>query len=337
MSDVKYSFGIDQFKNNKVDISKLDLEIRSSPIVISLAFLASSDYECDCWFKDYLSQGDLTTLSGLISEHDGVDDSVDDYIYHIQIMDEYRDRSGKLRVHQTSRKLGTMILWTGEGDNPDIPDSVGGGEKLAISYTAGSEEPLVRYIDLNCTDNETWIHEGYITWGSALLDSIDLKIVPRVTPTVSGVGTNFAIYDNYLIVPTYPGTGTVEIASDITTSTGGLVYMPLNDLGVRTPAFWDATWNPITKRFEDIQVVPYGNGKYNMFSTEISLSHIVRSMNLIGNGFIPLNSSDVDEIGNGMRLKFTTDVNKSVRDHDLLVACTLCLHRKKSVNNDAFI
>jgi len=261
----------------------------------------------------------------------------DDFKIHTSLLDEYRDRSGKLRVHQTSRKLGTMVLWTGEGDDPNIPDSVGGGEKLSLYYTIGSTEPLVKYIDFNCTSTESWIHEGYITWAGALLDTIDLKIVNRATDTVSGTGTNYNVYGDYLIIPAYPGTGTVQITSDITTSTGGLVYMPLNDLGVRTTAFWNATWNPSTCVFEDISAAPLGDGHYNMFSKEIDLSHIVRSMNLIESGFIALNSSDVDQIGHNMRLKFTTDINTSIRDHDLLVACTLCLHRSRSVNNSVFI
>ena len=74
-----------------------------------------------------------------------------------------------------------------------------------------------------------------------------------------------------------------------------------------------------------------------MFAIEMVLSQVIRSMNLIDRGFIAMNSSDVDELGNGMRLRFTADVNTSIRDHDLLVACTLCLHRSKSVANSAFI
>lgn len=255
----------------------------------------------------------------------------------VDILGEYRDRSGKLRVHQTSRKLGTMILWTGEGDNPNVPDSIGGGERLAINYVAGGSEPLVKYIDFNCTSTETWIHEGYITWYGALLDTLDLQIVNRVTSTASGIGTNYNLYGGYLVVPAVPGTGTLRVTSDITTSTGGLIYMPLNDLGVRTPSFWNADWNPSVKRFENITAAPNGDGEYNMFATELVLSQVIRSMNLIDRGFIAMSSSDVDELGNGMRLRFTADINTSIRDHDLLVACTLCLHRSRSVTNGVFV
>lgn len=345
MTDINYTYGIDQFLNNKVDISKLDKEIKNSDIVTALSYISASETECDCWFKAELIAKDLTTLSGVIAQHDGVSDGIDDTQYvvikgqesslNVDLLDEFRDRSGKLRVHQTSRKLGTMIIWTGEGDDPYIPDSIGGGERLALNYMAGDTEPLIKYIDFNCTSVESWIHEGYITWHGALLDTLDLQIVNRVTDTTSG--TNYNIYEDYLIVPAVPGTGTIDITSDITTSTGGLVYMPLNDLGVRTLSFWNATWNSSTQRFEDISAAPAGDGEYNMFAVEIVLSQIIRSMNLIESGFIAMNSSDVDEIGHGMRLRFSADINMSIRDHDLLVACTLCMHRSKSVANAVFI
>jgi len=347
MADVNYTYNLIDFLNGKVDISKLDMEIRASDITASLAFVSVTETHCTCWFRNTLGSKDLDTLAALVATHDGIEDEISDIQYvsikssdihlPIDLMGEYRDRSGKLRVHQTSRKLGTMILWTGEGDNPNVPDSIGGGERLAINYVAGGSEPLVKYIDFNCTSTETWIHEGYITWYGALLDTLDLQIVNRVTSTVSGTGTNYNLYGGYLIVPAVPGTGTLQVTSDITTSTGGLVYMPLNDIGVRTPSFWNADWNSSVKRFENITAAPSGDGEYNMFATELVLSQVIRSMNLIDRGFIAMNSSDVDELGNGMRLRFTADINTSIRDHDLLVACTLCLHRSRSVANSVFI
>ena len=160
MADIKYTYALTDFLNDKVDISKLDREIRESDITIALSFVSASEAVCDCWFRGDLSSKDLDTLAALVATHDGIEDEISDIQYvsikssdinlPIDLIDEYRDRSGKLRVHQTSRKLGTMILWTGEGDNPSVPDSIGGGERLAINYVAGSLEPLVKYIDFNC-------------------------------------------------------------------------------------------------------------------------------------------------------------------------------------------
>ena len=68
-----------------------------------------------------------------------------------------------------------------------------------------------------------------------------------------------------------------------------------------------------------------------MFSYEVVLAEFVRHFNLLSSGFTPLNSSDTDQMGNGMRLKMIATTNTSTGDHDWGVACTMCLHRAKSV------
>jgi hypothetical protein len=341
---IQYSFGIDQFLNDKVDLTKLDSEVRDSSITVSLDYINADDLVCDFYFRDELMSKDLTTLSGVVSIHDGEDDGVDDVQYvsikeaeiniPVDIMDEYRDRSGKLRVHQTSRKLGTMIMWLGEGDDPSDPTNIGGGESFSFAYITGQSDPLIKYIDFNMVENETWMHEGYITWKDAQLDRLDLQLVPRVTATTSG--TSYNIYGGYLIVPAVPGTGTIDLASDITQHDGGLVYMPPNDLGVRAPSFWNAEWDTTNKVFTNISPAPAGDGEYNLFSTEIILAQFVRKMHLLSSGFIALNSSDTDQLGHGMRLKMVADTNtETAEDHDWCVAVLLCLHRERSVVGSA--
>jgi hypothetical protein len=255
------------------------------------------------------------------------------YVTLHNVLSEHRDRSGKLRVHQTSRKFGTIIQWTGEGDDPTNPAVMGGGEKFAFDYRAGSAEPLTKYIDFNCVENETWMHEGYLTWKNAHLDRIDLKVVCRATGIdVVGTGGNYDLYGGYMIVPAIPGQGSVNITSDITTHSGGLIYMPLGDLGEEPTAFWNADWNTTTKRYENITPAPTGNGQYNMFPAEITFAHFVRGVPLLGDGFIALNSSDTDELGHGMRLKMTLDVNTDTADdHDVALACIMCMHRARVV------
>ena len=340
---IRYIYTVDQFLNNKVDISKLDKEIRLSDITIALDYVDYEEPECGCWFKASLLETDYATLSGVVSQHDGVPDNIDDVQYveirgtsnplPVDLFDEFRDASGKLRVHQTSRNNGTMICWTGEGDDTSDPTLVGGGTPLSFAYKIGQTDPLVRYIDFNLVENKTYLHEGYISWQSAELDWIDLQLVSRVTGTVAATGTTFNLYAGYLIIPAYPGTGTIQLTTDITQIDGGLVYMPLNDQGLRGPSFWNATWDKAIQRYTNITPAPTGNGQYNMFDQEVVLAHFVRHMHLLGDGFIALNSSDTDELGSGMRLKLTADTNKETTvDHDWAFACLLCLHRQKSVS-----
>lgn len=264
------------------------------------------------------------------TSHTIIADSVAIVRTHVE---EYpTDRSGKLRVHQTSRKLGTRICWTGVGDNPENPTSIGGGNKISYYHTVSGTDPKIKYIDFNCVENETWVHEGYITWKDAQLDELTLDVVTRVTSTAAGSNTNYDLYGGYLVVPNPYGTGSIEVTSDITTHSGGLVYMPDNDLGDPPVAFWNADWNSTTKKYENITAAPLGDGRYNMFATEITLSRILSSIPLLNSGFIAMNSSDTDQLGHGMRFKVTLDTNTTLTDfHEWSMASVLCLHRIKSI------
>jgi hypothetical protein len=296
--------------------------------------------------SDYFTQVEMSNSDNLISlVSDGtftVNNGIEDLtpakgakyclgrFFDVDLADEYRDRSGKLRVHQTSRKLGLRVCWTGVGDNPADPHSVGGGSPLTVYHIIGGTASYSRCIDLNCVNNETWLHEGYITWKDAEFDTLSLSLIPRVTSVEAASGTNYNLYGGYLVIPAAPGTGTINITSDITTHSGGLVYMPDDDLGTAPLAYWDADWNTSTKQYENITPAYAANGRYNMFAAEITLAKFVREIPLLSSGFIALNSSDTDEVGHGMRLKMTSVTNPSVPDHDWSVACILCVHRERS-------
>lgn len=261
--------------------------------------------------------------------NDGVQDlTVTDatrYVAQHGIIQGPKDRSGKLRVHQTSRKFGTIICWSGTGDNPADVHHVWGGESTSIVHKIGDTEPLVKYIDLNCVNNETWLHEGYLTWNNCQLDTLSFEMVPRVTATLPGAGTNYRKYGP-LIIPA-AGNGDTELQVDIHDPQNGLVFVPDNDLGERPTAFWDADYNPATKLYENIAPNAYGQGRYNMFHVELPFARFVNEIPLLANGFIALNSSDTDQLGHGMRLKIIGDTNNNVDDHEWEVAFILCMHR----------
>jgi hypothetical protein len=339
MADYKYNYTIDQFPNEKYDTSKLDTEIRNSSIAVSLHYLSGSTDSVDIYFRNQLDGKDWSTLSGVVAAHDGEDDSVDytpvrivasDIEQSVKIEEEMRDRSGKLRVQQTSRKLGTRIMWSGVGDDTSDITRVGGGESFSFQYKIGYTEPLIKYIDFNIVENETWIHEGYLTWDNGQMDTLSIQMLPR-TVTVSGVsGGNMALYGGYMVVPTAPGKGNITVINDLSLPTGGLVYMPNNDLDEAPTAFWDADYNSSTKLYENIRPNYTGQGRYNIFSYEVIFAEFIRQIPLLGSGFIALNSSDTDQLGQGMRFKIIADTNDAVPDHDWSVACIMCLHRDHS-------
>lgn len=251
--------------------------------------------------------------------------------YDVSDAEEKRDQSGKLRVHQTSRKLGLRTMWVGVGDDQADPHAVGGGESFAMSFIADATNPVTKYIDFNCVDNETWFHEGYLVWEGCRLDTITADMVTRIASVEASSGTDYDLYGGYLIIPAASGTGTINVTSDITTHSGGLIYMPDNDLGESPVAYWNADWNTTTELYENIVPAPDGNGRYNMFATEITLARFVNEMILLGDGFMVLSSSDTDQMGHGMRLKLTATPNISVAGHEWTVACTVCLHRESSI------
>lgn len=330
MAEYSYNYTIDQFPNNTYDAGKLDKEIRDSSIVVSLSHLAGSDTDVDIVFRSPLDDVQHSTLSGVVAVHDGESIAEPPVLVDADIIGPH-DRSGKVRMHQTSRKLGCVICWAGVGDDPTDVTKVGGGEALTFDYKIGDADPLVKYIDYNIIENETWLHEGYLTWKNGNLDKLSLQMVVR-TATVSGVtGGDKTLYGGFMVVPTPPGAGNIEVTSDLTEPTGGLVYMPNNDLNEPPVAYWDADYNTTTHKFENVRPNYTGQGRYNIFSYEIVVAEFVREIPLLENGFIALNSSDTDQLGHGMRLKMIADTNDDVDDHDWSVACIMCLHRSRTV------
>jgi hypothetical protein len=253
-------------------------------------------------------------------------------IYNAPMDEQPKDRSGKVRVHQTSRKLGTRIMWVGLGDDTSDVHNVGGGQVFDIEHNIGEGNSEIVYIDFNIVNNETWLHEGYVTWKDCDMDRLTSEMVTRVTAchTDSTATTNYNLYNDNIIIPAV-GDGTLVLDADITDPNAGLVFMPDNDLGEVPTAFWNADYNSTTKLYENITPAPTGNGRYNMFSEEEVLARFLNHMPLLGNGFLGLDSSDTDQMGHGMRIKMIADTNISVGDHKWAVACLMCMHRNSSV------
>jgi hypothetical protein len=238
------------------------------------------------------------------------------------------DTSGKLRVHATPRKLGLKTIWFGCGDNPIDPHAVGGGQILKIIHNIGDPVTQSIYVDFNCITNETYIHDARISWIDAKYDEFNSKIVPRVTNIISSTNTNYNLYNGYLIIPA-SGNGTIDLVDDISIHTSGLVYIPNNDLGESPLAFWNADWDPILKRYTNISPAPNGTGRYNMFSTEVTIAKFIHSFCLLGTNSIQLGSYDSDALGHGMRIKLTTITIGD--DHIWGMTGIITGYRKKSI------
>jgi len=241
-------------------------------------------------------------------------------------------KSGKIRVHQTSRQFGTYVYFTGAGDDSLNPKNIGAGDRFIFDHKIGDPLTVTKYYDFNTFMNETYIHEAYITWENAKFDNVNLDFVSVAPTIVPASNTNYKLYNGYLVVPA-AGDGDIDITSDISTCHGGLFECKENELGEVTPGFWNADGNIDTARFENITPAPMGDGKFNIMASEMHIARLVNKIPLLGNGFQQLQSSDVDIIPHGLRMKITvnTYVNDDNPDHDWSMAFMLVLHRTHSI------
>ena len=246
----------------------------------------------------------------------------------VTLASEFRDKEGKLRVHQTSRQDGLAIHWTSRGDDRSNPKRFSNGELLSYKHEIGDSTSEVVYIDFNGLLNESWIHEVVLTWHGCELDRVTVDIVPDTCTVTDSTAGNFNIYGP-IVIPAMPGQGSCNIVSDIYSYTGGLVSKdkPTDPTTEPSPAFWNADFNEETGRFENLTPAPLGDGQYNIFHEERILNRTFNEIQLLKNGFQIFNSSDTDQISHGYRIRCTFET--TLPDHEWTVSGIVVMHRKE--------
>jgi hypothetical protein len=255
--------------------------------------------------------------------------------------EELRDISGKLRVQQSSRPIGTKIHFTGKGDHPEYVSDVGGGQPMKFDHHIGDSLTQIMYVDFNFVENRSFIHEGYVTWTGCKFDTISLEIVPTVTPTIPATNTPYFVNPAmpHIVLPKElaGGLSNVDITSDLTQPRGGLIYMPqAGDVQFgRPPAYWNADYNKTTHLYENISPAPGGDGRYNIFTVEFAMSVFANELILMGENALLLKTSDTEELGHGMRVRITANTHVNIDDnepdHDWGAGCMLTMHRTRSI------
>jgi len=241
---------------------------------------------------------------------------------------------GKPQIHQSSRPANTTTCWMGCGDDLASPaDCFGKGEPVVINHRIGEQDSPI-YIDFLTIDNTTYIHEGHVSYGNAVFDKIYCQIVPQIVDYTSGTNTNYQTY-NGIIVPA-AGTGDVDLdPAKIILPNGGLVQVKYDENGTKTSAgFWNADWNSETKQFDDIAPVADGSGEYNFFYYEMLFATFVID-HLFGSGSQLYQSSDVDRLWHGMRIRVLTETcgldwnHENIEDHDWQMTVRFTMHRTR--------
>jgi len=309
MAATKYEYTKD------VNASKLECEIQSSEIIFALDYILTKGAIVEIWFKAALAPDGKTVLDLIVANHQNIPD-VDDR--------PPIDLSNKPVIHETSKPFGLTTTFTSQGDDLTDPTDIGGGTKMLVNHISGQDDAeKSTYIDFNCKENRTDIHEGYIMWENAKFDQISMSVVPAVTASSVGTDTNFNLYGGVFIIPA-AGNGTLVVnPADIK-----LVEMTVHEeTRKRSPGFWNAKYNTTTHAFYDIVPAPAGDGIYNMFAAEIPLAILVNKAMFSGSGFLMLQTADSKQIGCGMRTKLTSYTNGD--DHTWKASVILTLHRAK--------
>jgi hypothetical protein len=323
MSTYSYSITGDT-ANGTLSPEKLVDEINGSSIDNVLLSVEHDGDDLDIIFDAALDAGEQTILDGLVAAHDGIPYPAQPQTVKLDSAPQNPD--GRFILHETPRRYGTITYFTGAGDDTANEYSVGGssGQTMAWHHEIGDGTQTI-YVDFNCIENESYLHAGILQWKGALNDDVTCEVVPKITTYTTGTGKDFTLYGGYLIVPTAPGSGDV----DVTAANRVLVEVPLNETGQRAGAgYFDADWNTSTKQWENFAPNYTGTGRFNMFAAEVVLDRFANRLTVLGDGMSPLGTHDASQFGHNNRGKLTIKTNGT--DHEWWGNCWLIFHRKKT-------
>jgi len=286
------------------------------------------------YYQPFVKVNNTVYFTNLYSEdhwkHEplGFTDFVDNYKTDLDMFppnDSGVADGSRLKVHQTSRITGTVTYFTCASDMQTNESLVGGNvaesQKLKNHHEVGDDLSEVKYLDLNCAANETYVHEGYIQWKDALNDEVTVSFVPKLSTVSAGVNTFYNLYNGYLVVPA-AGDGVTQVDDMV------LVEMPKNEFGRRAQAFWNADYNTTTHAFENVTAALLGDGVYNMFTVEVLLETFANKIPLLGDGFMNLQTSDSSQMGHNIRVKVVADTIGA--DHEWWWNMFATFHRKRT-------
>ena len=254
------------------------------------------------------------------------------------------DYEGKVLVHQTPTPVGATTYFTSAADDTSDPHAIGGGTRLWLRHISG-EGDIPLDIHINAANNKTWLHSGYAIWENSQWDCINMGVFAYGSTTQAGSNTLYNTlnspghpYHGKLIVPA-TGDGTLDV-----TALKLVGFYPGPEEAASQPRYWNATWNPVTKQYDDITAAPSGDGEFNMFTEEMELFRFINQLIINGANSTPwfFMTHDTQRLGDGMFLRLTpvTTIEDGgtttappgvISDHDWSLGVTLILHREKTI------
>jgi len=243
------------------------------------------------------------------------------------------DDQGKQFIHQSSRPISTNTFYTGVDDNDNFIEFV-----HAETEGQGAGTPV--YIDLNCRENNTYIHEALIQWKNAERDCVSAKVV--TTATTTSAGSDYGITaglptdkENGVILPG-PIADLLSITKDKTftnTDAKPIMLSPDADTGVQPSGYWDISLDSNGNYdYATLAENLGGTGNCNLYDSERDLKAFVRKVPMIGSSsaWNILPSSDTAKLGDGMRIKLTFET-RGTADHAWECSVAVILHRQRTL------
>ena len=217
MAATKYTYSISgDFPNAKVCPDRLRDEIRASAIVTALQSILTSGDDCDIWFKDALSAGDVTILDGIVAAHSGA--ALPSTITKVKIEEEDIATGGHYQAQSFEIDLAAAAGITNKDITFPMPISLLGASIADTAASAGDS------LEVHVAPDTI---VGAITSGVEIDDT-----VINVSPTVTA---NFAVgfwvkidtedLGRVIAIDAEAGTITVENAATATHTAGDYVKM----------------------------------------------------------------------------------------------------------------
>jgi hypothetical protein len=273
MAATKYAYSIQtDFPNHVVASDRLVQEIRLSSIVTALDCVNTTGDVCDIWFKDTLSAGDESVLTGVVAVHSGT--PLPSTAQEVTLAGVPVDDDGKPQMVPNLLPHWTSLCFTGQGDHRT--NGLGAGAAFTCASEA-SGDSVVEWI---------YIDQIFLVGGMALFsgaelgDTLDYYVVAPATPTGSGTTnvTKVTYGPGNVLVPNPAGADVINLADCAIVPSPGVGYWD-----------WDAPsqgWGTITPNYA-------GTGGYSLFDFEVPLGHPLVGLHILGSGKLDFLMSNI--------------------------------------------
>ena len=322
MAQTTYSY------SKLVNPDRLAQEIHNSTsITIALASISTVGEMVYITMRDALPSEQETALATLVSNHVNTPLPGQEIIQAEIVEDPILKTTDKRYIVKPNvRPIGTTGYFTARDDDTSNPEDVGSGNNyIKLNHEIGDPLEVTITQRFNVEGNRSWIHEGYMTHHGAQFDRFCFYISTVPTPFTEASNTNFMKMDDYGIIVPAAGNGNVTIDTENLTTLVSVV--PKTDTGLCSTAYWNATFNSTTGKYENLTPAPTGNGKYNIFFTEVVLKRYINSICLIGDNHPLFATSDPSELASNLKCnyRFTT----TAPDHAWQASVFISMFREK--------